>query len=77
MGVILYTLPRCPRCLILKSYLNSLKIPYEEKNAQDFIVYLTSHGFSSAPILEVDGQLYDFISIHEVIYILRERGYSV
>jgi len=51
-----------------------MKIIYEERNAQDYVAYLMSHGFVAAPVLEVNGQLYDFTSINQVILILRDNG---
>ena len=74
MNIVLYTLPHCSKCHMLKMYLNSLNIKYEERNAQDFVPYLTSHGFSTTPILELNGQLFDFVSISYVLQLLEEKG---
>ena len=74
MGLVIYSLPHCPKCKVLLRYLDSMKIIYEERNAQDYVAYLMSHGFVAAPVLEVNGQLYDFTSINQVILILRDNG---
>jgi len=52
-----------------------MNIEFEEKNAQDFLSYLTSQGFYSAPVLELDGELFDFISVQDVTFILRKHGF--
>jgi len=75
--LIIYTLEHCPKCKILTSYLRLMNIEFEEKNAQDFISYLTNQGFYSTPILEIDGELFDFTSAKQVTLILHRHGYPV
>ena len=73
-SLILYTLPHCPKCKILERYLNSKNIPYEERNAQDFADFLMSKGFFTAPVLELNGEFYNFTSVNSLIFLLREKG---
>ncbi|MCS7385578.1 MAG: glutaredoxin family protein [archaeon GB-1867-005] len=60
--VILYTTPRCPRCLIVKSWLKSRNIPFEERDLSDPDVMaelvMRDVFIMSAPILEVNGNFY-------------------
>lgn len=74
---IIYTLEHCPKCKVLTSYLKSMGIEFEEKNAQDFVTYLTSEGYYAVPILELDGELFDFTSVKQVTLILHKHGYPV
>lgn len=73
--IIIYTLEHCPKCKLLLSYLDSLKVDYETRSAQDFASFLLTQGFSAAPILEINGTLFDFKSVSSVIFILQEQGY--
>ena len=56
MKIILYT-THCPKCRVVESKLKQKNIKYEEcadvKTMQD-------KGLTFAPVLEVDGNLYDF-----------------
>jgi hypothetical protein len=56
-------------------YLSTLGIPFIERNANNFLAYLTSKGFREVPILEVDGELFNCTSVQEVMFILRSKGY--
>ena len=47
----------CPRCRVLKKKLEEKKIEYNEVNDIDQMVKM---GFNTTPILEVDGQFFDF-----------------
>jgi len=76
-SLIIYTLEHCPKCKVLTSYLKSMNIEFEEKNAQDFISYLTNQGYYSAPVLELDGELFDFRSTKQVTLILHRHGYPI
>ena len=56
MTVKLYT-THCPRCRVIEKKLAQKKIEYEEVTNMDKMLKL---GFTSAPMLEVDGKVYDF-----------------
>ena len=73
--IILYTLPSCPKCQVIKMYLTTLGIPFTERNASNFLAYLTSKGFREVPILEIDGELFNCTSVQEVMFILRSKGH--
>ena len=75
--LIIYVLKNCPKCKILTKYLNSLGIHYEERDAQEYVKMLMSKGFFTAPVLQIDNEFLNFISINGLILILRERGYQV
>lgn len=47
----------CPRCRVLKKKLEEKKIEYDEVNDIDQMVEM---GFNTTPVLEVDGQFFDF-----------------
>ena len=70
----IYSLPHCPRCMVLLNYLTNAKIQFSIKNAQDSSEYLMRQGFVTAPVIELDGKLYSFISIGQVISLLRDEG---
>lgn len=55
-SVILYTI-HCPKCKVLEKKLTSENIKFEiNENIEDMM----NKGFKTAPILEVDGEFYDF-----------------
>ena len=56
MNVILYS-TNCPKCKVLETKLNQKSIDYEEVNDVDAMV---QKGFTTVPMLEVDGVVYDF-----------------
>ena len=47
----------CPRCRVLKKKLEEKKIEYNEVNDIDQMVEM---GCNTTPVLEVDGQFFDF-----------------
>jgi len=55
--LILYS-THCPKCNVLKAKLDMLKIEYQECNDEEIII---SKGFTSVPILEVNGIFMNFI----------------
>lgn len=65
--VILYTI-HCPKCKILEKKLEKSDIVYE---INEDIEEMMEKGFKTAPILEVDGKIYDF---NGAIGLLRELG---
>ena len=56
MGIVLYS-NKCPKCQILETKLNQKNIEYTEINDVDLML---EKGFSSVPMLEVDGEIMDF-----------------
>ena len=55
-NVILYTI-HCPKCTILEKKLASKNIKF---TISEDIEIMMNKGFKSAPMLEVDGEIYDF-----------------
>ena len=57
-----YTTPNCPRCKLLKEWLKSKGVNFEEKNLDDSEVMtdliVRNIYVLSAPALEVDGKVY-------------------
>lgn len=62
--IILYTVPNCPRCKMLKTKLEAKHVEYTEKEDVDKLIAL---GFSNAPILEVDGQFLELSKANDYI----------
>ena len=56
MGIKLYT-THCPQCKALETKLAKKNINYEEIDDQEVMKQL---GFKSVPMLEVNGQIYNF-----------------
>ena len=56
MDVILYS-TNCPKCKVLEKKLDSIGVDYTIVTGEDLMI---SKGFSSAPMLEVDGNIMDF-----------------
>ena len=56
MSVVLYS-THCPKCNVLEKKLKSAGIEYEEV---DDVNVMLGMGLTSAPNLEVDGQIMDF-----------------
>ncbi len=54
--VILYT-TNCPKCRVLETKLNEKNITYTEETDLEV---MQQKGFSIAPMLEVNGEIYDF-----------------
>lgn len=54
--IILYS-TGCPNCKLLKEYMDNKNVPYEENNSVDDMI---SKGFDHVPMLEVDGNVYEF-----------------
>jgi len=54
--VILYT-TNCPKCRVLETKLNEKNITYTEETDLEV---MQQKGFSMAPMLEVNGEIYDF-----------------
>jgi glutaredoxin len=56
MSVVLYS-TNCPKCKVLEKKLDSIGVDYTIVTDEDLMI---SKGFSSAPMLEVDGNIMDF-----------------
>lgn len=63
MEIILYT-TNCPKCKILEAKLNSKNVKYKVESNIDKML---AKGLMSAPGLEVNGQLMDFITANKWI----------
>ena len=61
MEVILYS-TNCPRCAVLEKKLTSANIKYSIITDADLMI---EKGFTSVPMLEVDGNIMDFKSAVE------------
>lgn len=61
MGIILYS-THCPKCSVLEKKLQSANINYQLETDADLMI---KKGFTSAPMLEVDGKVMDFKSAIE------------
>ena len=57
MNVVLYT-TGCPKCVVLKSKLDNKSIRYDVKEGEEEI---KKKGFLTAPLLEVDGKIFEFM----------------
>jgi glutaredoxin-related protein len=68
MNVILYS-THCPRCVVLEEKLEDADIEF--KLIEDQKV-MEEKGFMSAPMLEVDGQVMDFVKANKWINSLSE-----
>lgn len=56
MNIVLYS-TKCPKCKVLETKLKQSNIEFEEVNDVEIMV---QRGFKSAPLLEVDGVVYNF-----------------
>lgn len=63
MRVILYT-TGCPKCSVLEKKLDAINIAYEKETNEDVMM---NKGFMSAPMLEVDGKVMDFVTANKWI----------
>ena len=63
MKVILYSTD-CPKCKLLTKKLDNKKIEYDVVNDVDIML---SKGFQTVPMLEVDGNVMDFITANNWI----------
>lgn len=57
MEVTVFTLTGCGRCVVIKKKLQSMGIPYEEKNCSDNPGVAKVLGLHSFPSLMVDGKI--------------------
>lgn len=73
--LIIYTIENCSGCSELKRCLNSLNVAYIELNAQDYLEYLVANNFYTAPVLEIDEQLYLFNGLESLTLLLTEHGF--
>lgn len=56
LNVILFS-THCPKCHVLESKLKQKNIDYEEVNDVDV---MAQRGFTTVPMLEINGVVYDF-----------------
>jgi glutaredoxin len=60
-SITLYSSPTCPKCRMLKIELDKHNIEYNETHETDFIA---EKGFTSLPVLEVNG---DFLTMPNAV----------
>lgn len=63
MKIVLYS-TGCPKCNVLKKKMDMRGIKYEESDDIDFLI---KRGIQQAPVLDVDGELLDFIDANKWI----------
>ena len=56
MNITLYT-THCPKCKVLETKLQQRELEYETVEDENIMV---EKGFLSAPMLEIDGEVFDF-----------------
>lgn len=56
MNIVLYS-THCPKCNVLEAKLKQKNIKFEENNDVEL---MAQKGFMMAPVLEVDGAVYNF-----------------
>lgn len=61
MSIILYS-THCPRCNVIEKKLKSKNLEYVEVNDTDI---MKNKGFTTVPILDVDGTVMDFSAANE------------
>lgn len=61
MNVVLYS-TNCPRCVVLEKKLQQKEIKFETVKDETLML---EKGFVSAPMLEVDGEIMDFVKANE------------
>jgi len=74
--LIVYTLENCPSCKLLISQLKKLGIKYTEIDAQLHVDYLNRNGVYHVPALELDGQLFFFESLDQLMEMLDKQKHS-
>lgn len=63
MEIILYS-THCPKCIVLEKKLKQKAVAFKEIND---VSIMESKGFMSAPMLEVDGEIFDFTNANKWI----------
>ena len=63
-GIILYTLPTCGKCEILKTKMKNKKIKYSEISELE---YLAANEIDTVPVLEIDGNRLNFVEANSWI----------
>jgi glutaredoxin len=66
----IYSLDPCPKCTLVRKYLEEKNILFEEQDARRLHI----HGFMSVPIIEIDNILYPFSSLGELEKLLKRKG---
>lgn len=56
MNIVLYS-THCPKCKVLKEKLKQNNINFEENNNVEL---MTQKGFTTVPMLEIDGVVYNY-----------------
>ena len=61
-NIVIYTLPNCPKCMVLKKKLEQKGISY---TAITDVEVLKSKGIENVPVMEISSGLMDFIDAVE------------
>jgi len=72
--IIIYTTPTCPGCKVLEEYLKEKNIPFQEVDAREKAEELIEQGFSSVPILEINGQRFFVPNLISLKFLLKKLG---
>ena len=70
MEIKVYSLPSCPRCMVLKSKLQAKGIEYEEISSEEILI---EKGFMTVPVLQIDDKYYQFGEAVKVINELEDN----
>ena len=57
MNIKVYSLPNCPRCVVLRVKLNNKGYKYEEIMDEEILL---QKGFTFLPMVEIDEKIYTF-----------------
>ena len=63
MDIILYS-THCPKCNVLETKLKNKNIKFSEVNDENIMI---EKGFMSIPVLEVNGEIMDFVTANNWI----------
>lgn len=61
----------CPKCKVLELKMKALDLPFKEVNDVDTMLEL---GFKSAPVLVIDGKIYDFAAANKFLNEVKANG---
>lgn len=71
MTITVYSKPNCVPCANLKMWLKLKGIDYQEQSLMDNIDRIRDAGFMAAPVVDIDGQLYNGANISNIADIVR------
>lgn len=73
----IYAKTACPKCKLLKEKLKDNNIEFEEVNIdenQEALDKLIDRGFSSAPVLQYNDSMYDYIAASKIMSDFIKKG---